>query len=42
MKNIFLLILTLAFVKNYAQNEKTVYSIIDAAAQKVAKESKVY
>lgn len=40
MKNIF--VLTLAFVKNYAQTDKIFYSIIDAAAQKVAKESKAY
>ncbi len=41
-KNILVFILALAFVKNYAQSEKKVYSIIDAAAQKVAKESKAY
>ncbi|UHO39767.1 serine hydrolase [Chryseobacterium capnotolerans] len=41
-KNIFILIFALAFAKNHAQNDKTVYSIIDAAAEKVAKESKAY
>jgi CubicO group peptidase (beta-lactamase class C family) len=29
-------------LKHHAQSEKKVYSIIDAAAQKVAKESKAY
>ncbi|WP_250253465.1 serine hydrolase [Chryseobacterium sp. Marseille-Q3244] len=41
-KSIFICILTLAFVKNHAQSEKAVYSIIDANAQKIAKDSKAY
>ncbi|WP_160137576.1 serine hydrolase [Chryseobacterium sp. c4a] len=41
-KNIFILIFALAFAKNHAQSDKKVYSIIDAAAQKVAAESKAY
>lgn len=41
-KNIFIFIFALAFAKNHAQSDKNVYSIIDAAAQKVAKESKAY
>lgn len=41
-RNILVFIVALAFVKNHAQSEKTVYSIIDAAAQKVAAESKAY
>ncbi|REC50324.1 serine hydrolase [Chryseobacterium pennipullorum] len=41
-KSIFVLIFALAFVKNHAQTDKKVYSIIDAAAEKVAKESKAY
>lgn len=41
-KNILVFIFALAFIKNHAQSEKNVYSIIDAAAQKVAKESKAY
>lgn len=41
-KNILVFIFALAFVKNAAQSEKKVYSIIDAAAQKVATESKAY
>lgn len=41
-KNIFVCIVALAFVKNYAQTDKAVYSMIDAAAQKVAAESKAY
>lgn len=41
-KNILVFIFALAFVKSAAQSEKKVYSIIDAAAQKVATESKAY
>ncbi|WP_278352265.1 serine hydrolase [Chryseobacterium gleum] len=41
-KRIIVLILALGFVRNYAQTDKAVYSIIDAAAQEVAKESKAY
>ncbi|WP_185289762.1 serine hydrolase [Chryseobacterium lactis] len=41
-QNIFILIFALVFAKNHAQNDKKVYSIIDAAAQKVAAESKAY
>ncbi|MGR3856948.1 serine hydrolase [Chryseobacterium indologenes] len=41
-KRIIVLMLALGFVRNYAQTDKAVYSIIDAAAQEVAKESKAY
>ncbi|RTZ46333.1 class A beta-lactamase-related serine hydrolase [Chryseobacterium arthrosphaerae] len=41
-KNILVCIFALAFAKNHAQSEKKIYSIIDAAAQKVAEESKAY
>lgn len=41
-KNIVVLVFALTFGKIYAQNDKTIYSFIDAAAQKVAKESKAY
>jgi len=41
-KNILVCIFALAFAKNHAQTEKKIYSIIDAAAQKVAEESKAY
>lgn len=41
-KHILVFILALGFVKNYAQTDKAIYSVIDAAAQKVAKESKAY
>ncbi|WP_313003859.1 serine hydrolase [Chryseobacterium gleum] len=41
-KNILVFIFALTFVKNHAQSDKKVYSIIDAAAQKVAAESKAY
>lgn len=42
MKNIFVLVLALAFTKNYAQNDKAVYTIIDANAKKIAETSGAY
>ncbi|UMQ43008.1 serine hydrolase [Chryseobacterium sp. Y16C] len=41
-KNILVFIFAVASVMNHAQSDKKVYSIIDAAAQKVAGESKAY
>lgn len=41
-KNVLVFIFAVASVMNHAQSDKKVYSVIDAAAQKVAAESKAY
>ncbi|MFZ4929300.1 serine hydrolase [Chryseobacterium sp. Mn2064] len=42
MKNVLFLVLALAFMNCYAQNDQAVYSIIDANAQKLAQKSGAY
>ncbi|AZB04653.1 hypothetical protein EG341_12170 [Chryseobacterium lactis] len=42
MKNLLLLVFVLMFVKNHAQNDQTVYSIINTNARKLAQKSGAY